>query len=51
MYVVTFAAVVKMFINFFHLLCVYSVQKSLEFLYDLCISIWYSSIECCEGRL
>ena len=30
----TFAAVVKMFIKFVHLLCVFFVLKSLEFLYN-----------------
>ena len=44
-----FAAVAKMFINFVHLLCVFFVLKPWEFLYNLLISFWCSSIECCEG--
>ena len=44
----TFAAVVKMLINFVHLLCVFFVLKSWEFWYALQISFWQSSIECCE---
>ena len=45
----TVAVVVKMFIKLVHLLCVLFVLKSWEFLCNLLISFWYSSIECCEG--